>query len=49
LSHLVGSKGQLAKHMKTHIPPGEEWKEAKEKAWEMAAKEKLIGGNRFHE
>jgi bifunctional DNA-binding transcriptional regulator/antitoxin component of YhaV-PrlF toxin-antitoxin module len=46
--HNKSLKGQLAKHIKTRIPSGNEWKEAREKAWAIASKEEIEGENKYH-
>ncbi len=39
--HRKSLKGQLAKHIKTRVSPGDEWKNAREMAWKVAAKDKI--------
>lgn len=38
--HRKSLKGSLAKYLGTRIAPGEEWSEARDAAWDNAAKEK---------
>ena len=33
--HNRSLKGSLSQHIQTHIPPGEAWDQAREKAWEQ--------------
>jgi len=47
--HRKSLKGQLAGHIKAHVPSGKEWKNARDTAWQIAAKEKISGENRLHE
>lgn len=47
--HKKSLKGRLARHIKTHIPSGEDWNEAREKAWKIAMEGKMNQGNRLHE
>jgi AbrB family looped-hinge helix DNA binding protein len=35
--HRKSLKGSLAKHVKAHVAPGEEWSKARETAWSEAA------------
>ena len=37
--HNRSLKGILAPYIKTHIAPGKEWDEARERAWEWAARD----------
>lgn len=36
--HSQSLKGSLAAHIKTQVSPGEDWDEAREAAWEQAAR-----------
>ena len=38
--HDRSLKGSLAEHVKARIPPGEEWAQARDRAWGKAAEEK---------
>jgi bifunctional DNA-binding transcriptional regulator/antitoxin component of YhaV-PrlF toxin-antitoxin module len=37
--HNRSLKGSLSERLQVHIPPGEAWEQARERAWEQAAKE----------
>ncbi len=42
--HRKSLKGSLAKHMRAHVPPGQEWDKARDMAWGKAAKQKMGAG-----
>ena len=37
--HRQSLKGVLAKHLKTHVPPGESWDNTRAAAWDAAIQE----------
>jgi len=41
--HSKSLKGALLPHIKAHIAPGKEWDEARNKAWNKAARDKIMG------
>ena len=41
--HSRSLKGALLPHVKTNIAPGKEWHEARNKAWDKEARNKIMG------
>ena len=41
--HNRSLKGALLPNIKTHIAPGKEWRKARNKAWDKAARNKIMG------
>ena len=39
--HRKSLKGSLARHIKTHVGPGEEWDKARATAWSRVAEERV--------
>jgi len=42
--HNKSLKGVLLPHIKKHIAPGKKWDEARNKTWDKAARNKIMGG-----
>jgi bifunctional DNA-binding transcriptional regulator/antitoxin component of YhaV-PrlF toxin-antitoxin module len=40
--HSESIKGSVAQYLRTEVPPGEAWDEARKAAWEAATKEKDV-------
>ena len=40
--HRESLKGALAPYVKTHVPPGDEWRDAQERAWNDAVRARPV-------
>lgn len=45
--HRKSLKGSLAKHVRVRVVPGQEWDEARDMAWDKAAKQKAGVGEQL--